>query len=194
MWKRLIIALVVLLYCAPCDASPLQDFSQGKVALDVNWKPSSFRGGDNKWEYSGTVGLGDRWAMNYRQISFNPNLNGNPIDSSNKEVNVVYKMNDNIQLMAGYSMTKRHGTFPNQSLPKDNMVQGGIIASKSLGHSTTLYTLMSLGSKGDNVEFGLSYQIKKDLELTTTYRHLEYNSGSGQEDFRGFGIGFTFKN
>jgi len=128
--------------------------------------------------------------MNYRQIKFN----GNPIGSSNKEVNVIYKMNDNIQLMVGYSMTKRHGTFSNQSLSTDNMVQGGIIASKSLGHSTNLFTLLSLGSKGDNVEIGLSYQIKKDLELTATYRHLEYNSGSGKEDFRGFGLGFTFKN
>jgi predicted porin len=160
----------------------------------VNWKPNIFWGGDNKWEFSGTVGLGDRWAMNYRQINFKPKFNGNPIDSSNKEVNVIYKMNDTIQLMAGYSMTKRHGTFSTHSLPKDNMVQGGVIASKSLGPSTTLYTLLSLGSKGNNIEVGLSYQIEKDLELTTTYRHLEYNSGRGQEDFRGFGIGLTFKN
>lgn len=183
-------ALVMLLYCTPCEASPLQDFSQGKVAIDVNWKPTSFRGGENKWEYSGTVGLGERWAMNYRQLSFNPKFEGKTIDSSNKELNVLYKMNDNIQLMAGYSMTKRYGTKQSDS----NMVQGGIIACKSLGHSTTLYTLLSLGSKGDNVEFGLSYQIRKGLELTTTYRHLEYNLGSGQEDFRGFGLGLTYKN
>lgn len=190
MWKKLLLALVLLLYCIPCAASPLQDFSQGKVAIDVNWKPDSFRGGDNKWEYSGTVGLGDRWGLNYRQINFNPKLNDKTIGTSNKEVNVLYKMNDNFQLMAGYSMTKRNGTMPSDS----HMVQGGIIASKSLGHSTTLYTLLSLGSKADNVEVGLSCQIKKGLELTTTYRHLEYDSGNGQQDFRGFGLGLTFKN
>lgn len=193
MWKRLIMALVMLLYCTACDASPLQDFSPGKVALDVNWKPNSFRGGDDKWEYSGTVGLGDRWALNYRQINFRPKYNKSPIDSDNKEVNVLYKINDNIQLMAGYSMTKRHG-LPNRSLPEDNMVQGGVIASTSLGPSTTAFTLLSFGSKGDNIEVGLSYQVAKDVELTATYRHIEYKSGGGQADFRGFGLGFTFKN
>ncbi|MBP2636158.1 MAG: hypothetical protein H6Q72_2065 [Firmicutes bacterium] len=193
MWKKLFLVMVLLFNCTPGNASPLQDFSPGKVAIDINWKPDSFRGGDNKWEYGGTVGLGGRWALNYRQLHFSPTFHGNSSDASNKEVNVLYKINDNLQLLAGYSMTERKGAVAN--LPsEEDMVQGGIIATKKIGHATTLYTLLSCGSKGDNIEVGLSYQLQKNLELTTTYRHLEYNSGSGDEDFRGFGVGLTFKN
>lgn len=195
MRKKLFLTLLLLFCCSYTNASPLQDFSQGKVAFDVNWKPDSFRGGQNKWEYSITTGVGSRLALGYRQIDFSPRFLGKQIDASNKEVNIIYKMNENIQLTAGYSMTKRHGAFSDRSSEDNaNMAEAGIIAVKSLGHATTLYTLLAIGSKGDNVEFGLSYQIRKNLELTTTYRHLEYNSGFGQEDFRGFGVGLTLKN
>jgi predicted porin len=196
MWKKLLLAFALLLYCHPGYASPLQDFSPGHMALDVNWKPDSFRGGKNNWDFSGTVGLDGRWALNYRQISFSPKFEGINLYTSNKELNLLYKIDPNIQLYAGYSITKGHETLSGRRLAQNNKVQGGIIAMKSLGQRTTLYTILGGGSDSANIEFGLSYQMKKNLELTATYRHLEFKRVGSQkceEDFRGFGIGFTYK-
>ncbi|MBP2626614.1 MAG: hypothetical protein H6Q68_1325 [Firmicutes bacterium] len=196
MWKKIPLILSLLIYCQVGYASPLEEFSPGHAALDVNWKPDAFRGGQNKWDISGTVGLNSRWAINYRQIDFSPKFKGVQLETSNKELNLIYKMDPNIQLYAGYSITKGHETLSGQRLTQQNMVQGGIIAMKSLGHCTTLYTMLGGGDHSANVEFGLSYRMQKDLELNVTYRHLEFrNLGHEklEEDFRGFGIGFTYK-
>lgn len=196
MWKKLFLLLSLLIYCQAGYASPLQDFSPGHAALDVNWKPDSFRGGKNKWDLSATVGLNGQWALNYRQIDFSPKSNGVQIETDNKELNLIYKIDPNIQLYAGYSITKGHEKISGRRLPQQNSAQGGIIAMKSLGHSTTLYTLLGRGDHSANVEFGLSYQMQKNLEMNVTYRHLEFKklgSKKWEEDFRGFGIGFTYK-
>ncbi len=196
MWKKIFLLMSLLIYCQAGFASPLENFSPGHAALDVNWKPDAFRGGQNKWDFSGTVGLNGRWAINYRQFDFSPNFKGNQLETSNKEVNLLYKINPNIQLYAGYSIAKGHEMFSGRRLPQQNMAQGGIIAMKSLGHSTTLYTILGRGDNSANVEFGVSYLIRKNLELNVTYRHLEFKKLGPEkleEDFRGFGIGFTYK-
>lgn len=196
MLKRLLLALTLLLYCPAGYASPLQDFSRGHMAFDVNWKPDAFRGGTNKWEISGTAGLDGRWAVNYRQINFSPKFENCELSTSNKELNLIYKVNPNIQLYTGYSMTKGHETLSGNHIPDKKTVQGGIIGMKNLGHSTTLYGILGGGNHTDNIEFGLSYQLQKNLEITTSYRHLEFKrigSEHYEEDFRGFGVGFTYK-
>lgn len=194
MWKRMLLILVLLLYCQAGDASPLQDFSPGHMAIDVNWKPDSFRGGKNNWEFSGTAGLNNHWAVNYRQISFNPTYEGRNLYTNNKELNLIYKINPSIQLYAGYSLTKGHETGSGNDLPQKNLVQGGIIGMKSIGHGTILFGNVGGSNHSANIEFGLSHQIQKNLEVTATYRHLEFREASNlQEDFRGFGIGFTYK-
>lgn len=196
MWKRMLLVLVLLLYCQAGYASPLQDFSPGHMAIDVNWKPDSFRGGKNNWEFSGTAGLNGRWAVNYRQISFKPTYEGSKLDTNNKELNLIYKVNPSIQLYAGYSLVKGHEAGSGNDLPQKNLVQGGIIGMKSIGHGTMLFGNVGGSNHSANIEFGLSHQIQKNLEMTATYRHLEFRdieASNLQEDFRGFGIGFTYK-
>lgn len=196
MWKKILLLSSLLIYCQDGYASPLVDFSPGHAAIDVNWKLDAFRGGENKWDLSGTVGLNGRWAVNYRQFDFSPKFKGIQLETSNKELNLIYKINPNIQLYAGYSITKGHETLSGQRLIQQNTAQGGIIAMKSVGHGTTLYTLLGRGDHSANVEFGLSYQMQKNLEMTATYRHLEFKKLGPQkleEDFRGFGLGFTYK-
>jgi long-subunit fatty acid transport protein len=166
------------------------------MAIDVNWKPDSFEGGKDKYDISGTLGLNNRLALNYRQMAYSPSYHSADFETSNKELNLIYKIDPHFQVYAGYSRTTGHDALSGYELTKKNVMQAGIIAMKSLNNRTTLYTLLGGGNNVANVEFGLSYQIKSNIELTSTYRHLsveKVGSSKLKENYRGFGLGITYK-
>lgn len=190
--KKLVIimAAVLLLTAAPVCASPLEDLSSGRWAVDLNWKPYSFSGGHAS-EFGITAGLGDGWALAFRQINFDTAGHMRDYGVHNREINLIRKLGGGLQLYAGYSRTG-----DGAGIAAKNVVQAGVIAARKLGDRFTLYTILGGGKDVANVEFGLSYRLNPHLELTSTYRHLtveHIGAGASRHNYRGFGLGLTWK-
>lgn len=190
--KKLVIlmAAVLLLTAAPVCASPLQDFSSGRLAVDLNWKPYSFSGG-NAGEFGVTAGLGGDWAIAYRQISLDTAGYARDYRVQSREINLIRRLGDGFQFYVGHSRTGGGA-----GIAAKNVLQAGVIAARKLGERFTLYTILGGGKNVANVEFGLSYQLNPHLELTSTYRHLtveRIGEGASRHNYRGFGLGLTWK-
>lgn len=183
---------ILLLMSAAGHASPLRDFTPGRWAVDLNWKPYTYVG-ENAFDLGVTAGLGNNWAVAYRQMDYD--TAGNPGDYrvKSRDINLVRKMSDSFQLYAGCSRITGHvkGGPP---LAAKTVAQLGAIVTRKLNDRLTLYGILSGGSNVTNVEFGLSYRISPSLELTSTYRHLtveKVGPTRAKENFRGFGLGIT---
>ncbi len=190
--KKLVIimAAVLLLTVAPVCASPLEDLSSGRWAIDLNWKPYSFSGGHAS-EFGVTAGLGGDWALAFRQINFDTGGHTRDYGVHNREINLIRKLGDGLQLYAGHSRTGGGA-----GISAKNVVQVGVIAARKLGDRFTLYTILGGGKNVANVEFGLSYRLKPHLELNSTYRHLtveHIGDRASRHNYRGFGLGLTWK-
>jgi hypothetical protein len=190
--KKLVIlmAAVLLLTAAPVCASPLEDFSSGRWAVDLNWKPYSFSGG-NAGEFGVTAGLGGDWALAFRQISLDTDGRAQDYRVQSREINLIRRLGDGLQFYVGHSRTGG-----GDGIAAKNVVQAGVIAARKLGDRFTLYTILGGGKNVANVEFGLSYRLNTHLELTSTYRHLtveKIGEGASRHNYRGFGLGLTWK-
>lgn len=194
MKKITLIAIFLFALTSVAAAAPLMDFDKGKVAIDYTFRPSldfnatgnisgQFFGqpisglsgsrdfsGDSNLELGLTVGIGNRWALQYRQ--YNPTGNiwspriSNPEDPKqyiaasfdakirSDEYNLLYSLNKNWAAFAGVVRAK-----------------GGVAtsASASLALGEGEYwsgglTIPELWSKDKNIfQFGVvgSYEIAK---------------------------------
>jgi hypothetical protein len=184
----IIIAVGLLLLAGPACASPLDDFAPGRWAFDVNFKPHAYQGGD-AFDFAITAGLGRGWAVAGRHIAFDAAGPHGAYRVSSNEFNLIRKISPGLQLYAGHSRTDGDAGHK-------NVLQAGVIAAKKLDDRITLYTILGGGRDVANIEFGLSYRLRPDLELTATYRHLTVENvgpARAKENFRGFGLGFTWK-
>ena len=184
-----------MLYSYTCYGSPLTDFSPGSTMLDLSWKPATFEG-KNVFDFSVSTGMGNRWAVNYRQMNYDTTYNAVEYSAKNKELNVIYQLNKNVLLYTGYSMTKGSNKNMGKAIDDKNVPQVGAIAMKKLNDTLTLYSILGGGNNVANVEFGLSYQVNPVMEITSTYRHFtveKVGQTKVKENFRGFGFGITNK-
>lgn len=83
----------------------MDNFSKGSTAVDLAWSAHAFEGGNNSYNFGINHALGDNWAVNYRQTSYAPNYESAHFDAKNRELNLIHKINNNLQLYAGYSRT-----------------------------------------------------------------------------------------
>ncbi len=195
MRRAVFIGLALMLLSQVCLASPLDNFKPGSMAVDASLKPYTFEG-SNAWDISITAGLNKNWAVAGRQTRYDAGYAGVNYRITNQELNLIYKVNDQLQLYTGYSHTSGIRQSTGLNTADKDVFQAGVIATKKLDKRTTLYTILGGGKNVANVEFGLSYQLAPHLELTTTYRHLtveKVGSATVKENFRGFGMGLTYK-
>lgn len=195
--KKLILLITVALLMATGvgQASPLADFSPGRTAVDIMWEPCTFRG-DNAFAGGVTVGLGNNWAIGFRQLNYDTGKPDGDWRTRSQEINLIHKFTDTFQVYAGYSRTTGAGLNGSPDLATKKVAQVGAIISRRLGDRTVLYGILGGGNNVTNIEFGLSYQVSPAVELTTTYRHLtveKVGPAETKEDFRGFGAGLTLK-
>lgn len=141
--KKIVLALaIVFALSSVAMASPLTDYSKGKAALDVTYRISpdfdanpGINGigklgevafdGDNNFEWSFTYGIGNNWALQYRQAASKGKLGlinevgaepqayasegasgdflnvGLQAKTKVEEYNALYKLNKNISLFTG---------------------------------------------------------------------------------------------
>jgi hypothetical protein len=175
-------------------ASPLNDFSQGKVAVDISARPSNdFKisdstgsetyDGKTSWEYGLTVGLGNNLAFQYK--NYNPkskdyNVSGfignGKLDT--QEFNILYKLDKNFTVFTGMNQAKSKysvsglGEYTGDT--KTNW-QVGVTGQTAFGDKTTGYATIAAGQDSSTYKIGVSYAIDKNLDFDLFYGQNKYN-------------------
>jgi len=188
------IALSVVLIASVGWASPLTDYSQGKVSVDVISRPDLSMGdgtlnGDGKSDnmaYDLTVGLGHKWAIQYQHDSIDSKSMGiygysGSLQGKAEAVNVLYKLDKNVAAFAGW--TKATADISGSDLStagitvdvsKINGYQAGFVGTLPLQKNLTAFSTVGFGNKITNYELGMAYQLDKNLEFNVGYRYTKY--------------------
>lgn len=211
MMKKVVSGVAALLMLSSVGfASPLNDFSQGKVAVDVSVRPSSdFKtsdDNDNKdaksyTEYGLTFGLGNNLAFQYKGA--NPQNKddhfGDHIKLATQEFNVLYKTSDNFTIFTGINQAKAKFSWVGDGDTKSNW-QLGVIGQTPLGENLTGYATIAAGQDTSAWKIGLGYALSKNLDLDVFYGENKYNKVKDHNPnyttdytIKGMGYGLTYK-
>lgn len=223
MVKKVIPFLMVLLFTASIGfAAPLTDYSAGKASIDLTWSPNldsetdsnygsgfSADGKNGNFDVGLTVGLGNKFALQYRQ--FDPETEFIPAaqlsyETKNREVNLLYQLDKNWSLFAGYhkaswSAYREDGSFYSETNDK-NSFQGGVIGNIKFDNKFTGYTVLGFGKDLRNYEVGVAYAVAPNVDLNVGYRSLTvdnlafkypFNGESLEQQFKGMNYGITYK-
>lgn len=212
--KKAILTLALLfVFTSMAFASPLTDYSAENTSIDITWRPNTsmtnnytsgmfgsssdtFDGKRGTFDWSVTTGLGNNFALQYSQYRPEGRYD---YGMNTKELNMLYKMNKNMSVFAGYHRAGFIGDYVDN---KTSCLQAGIIAYNKVAEKTTLYGLVGAGEKMLNWEVGVSQEVAKNLELNFNYRYkrvqdfsTEYYGTTYKEDIiaKGFGYGVTYK-
>ncbi|HEY3424741.1 MAG TPA: hypothetical protein VGL27_08105, partial [Negativicutes bacterium] len=201
-------------------ASPLNDFSQGKVAVDISARPSNdFKisdstgsatyDGKTSWEYGLTVGLGNNLAFQYK--NYNPKSKdyyGISGKLDTQEFNVLYKLDENFTVFTGVNQAKsKYGGSGLGEYTGDTKTnwQFGVTGQTAFGDKTTGYATIAAGQDSSAYKIGVAYAIDKNLDFDLFYGQNKYDkvkynniiaSGYGSSaDYtvKGVGYGLTYK-
>jgi opacity protein-like surface antigen len=209
--KKLAVIVAVLLctfmFAGVTTASPLTDYSAGKVALDVNWTPNndieangySIDGKNANFDYGLTAGLGNKWAIQYRY--FNPvskDYGNYHAGVRSQEVNLLYQLDKNLSAFAGWHQAKITTNAPGFTLDNKSTWQVGLIGTTALSNKTSLYGIVGAGGSLFSAEAGFAYALNKDLDVNLFYRYkriddLKVNDYELDTTTKGFGLGLTYR-
>lgn len=211
--KRLMVILAValcsLLAAGVTMASPLTDYSAGKVALDVNWTPSldmegkvggytlSGDGKNGNFDFGVTAGLGNKWALQYRYANpVSKDYYGFHAGVRNQEVNVLYQFDKNLSAFVGWHQAKLTSSVGDGD--NKNTWQIGLVGTTEIAKKTTLYGIVGAGSSLFSAEAGVAYALNKDLDVNLFYRYkrmddLKAGSLAVDTEIKGFGLGLTYR-
>ncbi len=233
MKKVLGIVICFMMLSTVALASPLMDYSSGKGSIDLTWRNTENNGPmvnstvtdfvNGDYEKKGnldaalTLGLGNNWGFQYR--NFEPkskdnvipnvlgftgvNLNQN-LKFATSEFNILYKVDKNVAIMAGYMTTKAtlavsaSSSLGSLSIPSlsdsKNMWQVGLLASTEIAPKTTLWGSFAAGNNSlTNWEVGVGYQFSPGWEFNVNYREIKTSVESVDFKASGLGFGVTYK-
>jgi opacity protein-like surface antigen len=195
-------------------ASPLMNYSAGKTSIDYTqysnenikdvWKVVNY-GNTTEWHHPNnksyslgiTTGLGNKWALQYRQ--FNTKMDFVGVGMKTQEVNVLHKMNEHLSAFVGW----HQGKYTNDMATAENkdVFQAGLVGSMPIAPKTELFGVVGLGRDLVNYEAGVAYQIAKNLDVNVEYRYKkvrnlkDYMGGVNYQETiiaQGFGFGLTY--
>lgn len=204
--KKVFVTLVCLMMLSTVAmASPLMDYNQGKVSVDLTWRNTqnslddfSF---DKKYNLDAalTVGLGNKWAFQYRNFEPKSGATGTDQETlklATNEFNAMYKLDKNFAAFAGFvtgKATFEDNTGFNESASR-NMWQFGLVASTEIAPKTTLWGSVAAGNHSwTNWEAGVGYELAPNLELNVSYREMKANVSDTDFKAKGLGYGITYK-
>lgn len=194
-------------------AAPLNDFSEGKVAIDISARPSNDIKADNdttldaktSWEYGITAGVGNNFAVQYK--NFNPkskDYSGDNLKLETQELNVLYKLNENYTVFTGLVQAKSKynlsGLGGLEGDTKSNW-QVGVTGQSPLADKLTGYATVAAGADTSSWKLGLAYAVNKNTDFDLFYAENKYNKVNfyGGLDLdadykvKGLGYGVTYK-
>lgn len=213
MRESLLTMVCLLMLSGTVLASPLTDYSPGKIAIDINSFSnfnanltnnqgfnSTFTTNSGVNEFQITTGLGNKIALQYRhsQPEF---TQGIILRCPIEEVNVLYQINKNLSTFVGYHGSVFEFDGIGEITEKRNTIQFGLTGNSIITDQMKLYGTVGFGPDITNYEVGLSYDIVKNAELNIFYRDIDlkkYNSLAGNgvnvsAKFSGIGYGLTLK-
>ncbi|MDR1702051.1 MAG: porin family protein [Sporomusaceae bacterium] len=220
--KIALLTACLFLMSSAAFAAPLTDYESGKASIDLMVRSSkntlSFADFDfdskYNWEPSVTVGIADKWALQYRNL----NAKSGATDSSGyvigipyygkataklqaSEFNVLYSLTPQVSAFIGYVSAKGNiyaenyiGPNIDASSSRTNTWQVGVLGNAPLAEKVSAYGVFGAGSKWLNYEIGLSYAFTENVEFNVDYRYVKAKD-LDEVDFRtkGFGFGVTYK-
>lgn len=209
MNKKLLLATVMGLTLAASTAmaAPLDDYSAGKVAVDVgfNWGSKTKLDSDvdsisNKPAMNAgvTVGLGNKMAVQYKYDNWQTKTVYNEIDSvqfgyQKHQLNLMYQVAPGISPYVGWRHDKGNmnvsdlGTLSGS----DNILQVGVLGQlKFANNKAKLWGDIAVGTKNrQSYEVGVGYEVVKNIDLNVTYQYNNIDSVKVQ----GMTTGVTYK-
>ena len=207
---------VSILLSGAAAASPLTDYSAGKVAIDASYsKPTvindeyvqgSFdRDGKGKWDFAGTFGLGNKFAIQYSQATLDvPIFVVASTKMDTKKFNVLYQLNPNVSVYSGLVRATTTWSYYSGGNYVDtrNIWQFGIEGHAKLADKLVGFASLGAGSGLETFNIGLGYEVAPNVEVNVGYGYNKIkdftyiNSTPGyKEDFtaKGMKYGVTFK-
>ena len=231
-----IILVTMFLFTGSAFAAPLTGYKAGDVAVDLNFRSAKNSvssaefpnirlnetiefGRKLNFEPSVTVGIADRWAIQYRNVNAKSKTvyvfddgDGVNVYADNKlnvnEFNVLYSVTSNISAFAGYVRTKSTVNFTDDINSLSDTMSGskntwqiGLLGVVPIVDRLSLYGVLGVGSKWQNYEIGLSYAFTKNVAFNLDYRYMKAGKFDGRQgsffNFEGFksnsksrGLGF----
>lgn len=217
--KRTIWAFVIMvLFGGTALAAPLDDYSLGKTAVDLNVIPNddshltNDKGYDQSpnsksgMDFGVTTGLGNNFALQYRQFNvktkdFNDGYFSEAAKLSNAELNLLYQVDKNWSTFIGsrWSTLTDYIPLANTSyFAKRNVMQFGLTGSCLIADRTSLYGSVTAGHDLSAYEVGLSYKFTENLEGNLFYKdinvkNIQFPTVQSSSEFKGLGYGITYQ-
>jgi len=217
------LVVVSLFISSVAFASPLMDYSAGKGSIDLTWRDTKNTENlygqsydyNKKYNLDGmlTFGLGNKFAVQYRNFeptSADTTWGGDvgTFKLTTNEVNVLYKLDKNIAILAGWVNAKGYAQDNTNSggsngFNTKNLWQVGVVASTAIAKKTTLWGGIAVGKDLTNYEVGIGYEISHGWEFNVNYRDLDLKKFNSSDDevgwsnvglnAKGLGVGITNK-
>lgn len=206
-------------------ASPLTDYSPGKVSLDINYSKQGidFKQGEaeqsfNKkgnWDFAGTFGLGNKFAVQYAQANTGPNPTTTHDQAGNlrdgytdsyklhtQQFNILYQLDKSFSIYTG--MFRVDGTWTNYDLAKNyqsntkNLWQFGVLGHTKLADKLTGFAALGIGKSLNTYHVGLGYAFAPHLEFNIIYDYKKVKGlydevGKYDITAKGMKYGITYK-
>lgn len=178
-----IMSTTFVITTATAFASPVQDFQQGSVSLEIgSTLDSKVTGkgavsadviGKSGFKAGITAGLNDHLAIQYKQGMFKSEDSTISImhtyaKAAPQDLNLLYKVNPNLTFIAGYETTKiSYGNFVSDASKSD--FHFGFTATQKLADKATLFATLIGGKNSSLKELGVSYALSKDTTFNLSY-------------------------
>lgn len=209
------LALVIILSASTALAAPEQGFEKGSLNFEfgstLNSKVSG-KGhltaevkGESGFKTMVTAGLNKNWALQYKYGLFKSEQSTilgitTYAQAKLQDFNLLYKVNPNITLIAGYEHTViSYGLAVSEA--SKSTAHFGIKATKPLNQRATLFANIIAGNDVSLQEAGISYKLSKAGNFNIAYVKRKINdvdlivparSITGKENYTMTGITMMF--
>lgn len=199
--RKLIVSLLILgvmLLGGTAFASPTTDFEKGKIVFEIGSTANSKVHGEggvkadttgkSGFKYAVTSGLGNNWAIQFKQGMFRSVDSPVPLKAGTVvtyaeakpiDVNLLYKVNPNLTLIAGYEHDKiSYGMYASDSAK--SAVHFGATGTHKLSSKDTLFATLLGGHDVSLKEIGVSHALSKNTSFNLSYAERKMKNVSLQ--------------
>lgn len=210
MKKSLVIALG--LSCAMTTAAfaaPVTDFTKGNTLFDVGFINSelenSSQGDSLEWDSKSNLDLGvthsldNDFALQYKYQKSNHDFYGYKTKNDIQQFNIVHKINDHFNAIAG--VTRMSGKVEGiNDLEDKTKFQVGFTGHTAFNDKVSGWATLTAGSDVYSYEVGVGHKLADNTDLNLFYRYtkfsdMRYENAAVKNDIKvkGVGLGVTFK-
>jgi len=201
-----LIRLALLVLMVLCVAQPgfaagrMLDFDSGSLAVGYGQYVKLYGGNEDEsvhYDASLQVGISGKMALQARQARFgDDNETLRATRAVGRELNLIYKFDPHFGVYVGAGSSKIRRSSDGATTDANRFLQYGVIGARQLSSKGVLYTVLGVGSRVENVEFGYTHAVSKGLDIEIAYRHLKtkhnmLGSVSSEAELRGFSAGLV---